>query len=209
MFNVINYCLSASQELHSIATNKNGEPHRLENNKETNSLVNSTESVSLVCDFEKEGPSMLAVKRKRDSQRSIPAKPLLRERKMHVNQELKSKTRKMADKPLTVVVQRPKCMPSPCKSVELNEILLFKLSGFCEWPCFVTRIESGMIHIEFFGDHTIQKSKIGTKFFKFQESYELILFNLRKRKTQLYQKSVREAEIALGIDEHISILNRI
>lgn len=195
--------------MHSKETNENGEPHRLDDNKETNSLVDSTESVSLVCDFEKEGSSMLAVKRKRGNEISIPAKRLLRDRKMHVNHEIKSKTRKMADNPLTVVAQKPKCMPLPCKSVELNEILLFKLSGFCEWPCYATRIDNGMIHIEFFGDHTIQKSKIGTKFFKFQESHELILFNLRKRKTKLYEKSVREAEIALGIDEHMSILNRV
>lgn len=85
---------------------------------------------------------------------------------------------------------------------------MFKLAGYCEWPARVKKIVGDTIHIEFFGDHTTQIAKIG-KCFKFEDMTDTILFNLRTRKTVLYSKSIREAEIELGIPQEMSLLNQI
>lgn len=132
--------------------------------------------------------------------------PKLRPRQTQMKTVPKIRTKKDTTKSLAH--RRPKSMPSRCQAVEIGQVVLFKLTGYCEWPASVTQIDDSMAHIQFYGDRTIQKSKI-TNFYKFEDSLEIILFNLRSRKTQLYKKAVREAEIDLGIPEHSSILNQI
>lgn len=128
------------------------------------------------------------------------------EKKMDEQPKIQKKSNKSDSRAL--VLRRPKLMPNRCQTVEIGQVILYRLSGFCEWPAEVTSVDGIMAHIKFFGDRTTQKSKIAN-FFKFEDSHEIILYNLRNRKTALYRKSVREAEIVLGIPEQFSILNQI
>lgn len=82
------------------------------------------------------------------------------------------------------------------------------MRGYCALPSIITSVQNGVIEIEFYGDHTTPKASIN-HFYKFVDSDQMILANLRGRKTPLYAKAIREAEIALGIDEEHSIINRI
>lgn len=116
--------------------------------------------------------------------------------------------KKTRAKKLAVAIRRPKSTAEPCKNVLLGQVIVFKLTGYCEWPACVKQIVGDSIHIEFFGDHTTQIAKVG-KCFNFEDMAEMMLFNLRTRKTALYSKSIREAEVELGIPQEISLLNRI
>lgn len=95
--------------------------------------------------------------------------------------------------------------PKPADSASIGEVMLCKMKGYCEWPCFVTHIEHGLISVEFFGDHTTHRAAIHN-FYKFADCFDIILNNLKGRKNPLYRKSVREAEIVLGIPPHLSIV---
>lgn len=97
---------------------------------------------------------------------------------------------------------------TPAKSVQLGEVVLCKMRGFCEWPARVTGFENGLILVEFFGDHTTHKAAIHN-FYKFEDSSDAIRDNLRGRKNPLYSKSIREAECVLGIPLIDSVTNRI
>lgn len=97
--------------------------------------------------------------------------------------------------------------PKPCDSIEKGDVVLCKMRGYCEWPGIVTGFERNLVVIRFFGDDTIHKAAIDN-FYRFEQSYELIAFNLRMRKTPLYSKSIREAEESLGIPSQQSIFNQ-
>lgn len=103
-------------------------------------------------------------------------------------------------------------MPKKCSYVEVGQIVLFKLRGYCEWPALVTRIERNIIFVQFFGDQTTQKGKI-EHFYSFEENHRLIIFNYTSKKNEnqkaLYKKAVKEAELVLGIPEGKSIMNLI
>lgn len=96
----------------------------------------------------------------------------------------------------------------PVKSVQLGEVVLCKMRGFCEWPCIVKGFEKGMVSVEFFGDYSVHKAAL-SNFYNFSESCDVILANLRGRKTPLYMKSIKEAEAVLGIPLSNSITNEI
>lgn len=104
--------------------------------------------------------------------------------------------------------RRPK-KPVPCETVQINEIVSFKMRGFCIWPGRVISIINNVVEVEFFGDKSTQKSVLGPNICKFDDSAEQIICNLRNIKSPLYRKAVREAEIFLGVPESQSILNRI
>lgn len=93
------------------------------------------------------------------------------------------------------------------ENVQLGEIVLCKMRGFCEWPARVTGFENTQIAVQFFGDNTTHRAAIHN-FYKFEESSDIILANLQGRKNPLYWKSIREAELALGIPSSHSITNR-
>lgn len=95
----------------------------------------------------------------------------------------------------------------PLEHVEKGDVVLCKMRG-CPWPAFVTGFDNNLIVIEFFGDHTTHKAAI-SNFYEFKEAHELIIANLRTRKSALYSKAVKEAEIMLGIPVQNSILNQI
>lgn len=120
----------------------------------------------------------------------------------HVKKTLKTRTE------VASVRRRPK-KPIPCKRVDINDVVLFKMRGFCEWPARVIAIEKNIVEVKFFGDYTTQKSVLGENIFKFEDSMEIILFNLKNRQTAAYGKAIREAEILLGVPEQHSILNKI
>lgn len=104
-----------------------------------------------------------------------------------------------------------KAAPKKVASLMVGEIALCKMRGFCEWPCVVTAvhgIDRKMIEVEFFGDHTIHKAKIDN-FFDIKQSFNVILDNLKRLKSPLYEKSIQEAEIAMGILPEQSILNQM
>lgn len=82
------------------------------------------------------------------------------------------------------------------------------MRGFCEWPARVTGFENALILVEFFGDYTTHKAGINN-FYKFEESSDVILANLRGRKNPLYSKSIREAEAVLGVPMRDSVTNRV
>lgn len=111
-------------------------------------------------------------------------------------------------KPKTVATFRQVLKPTPCDDVKEGQIVLCKMKGYCEWPAKVTGFEKNLIKVEFFGDHTTQKTAI-KNIFCFEDSCDLILSNLRMKKTPLYSKSVREAECVLGITKEKSIFNRL
>lgn len=91
---------------------------------------------------------------------------------------------------------KPKLVP--IEQVEIGDIVLCRLRGFCAWPSTVVAIEKTVIDVEFFGDQSTPKTSI-KNIFKFSESAEVILDNLKGRKNPLLSKAVREAEIMLGI----------
>lgn len=116
---------------------------------------------------------------------------------------------KVTKKSTAIVKAQPIAKLTPCCSVELGEVVLCKMRGFCEWPAIVTEIKDNMIHVEFFGDYTTHKAAINGNFFKFKESYDAIKFNLLYKKKPLYSKAVAEAEISLGVPFAKSIFRLI
>lgn len=94
--------------------------------------------------------------------------------------------------------------PTLLEKVELNEIILCKMTGFCEWPAKVLSIDGNRIHVQFYGDKTTACTSIG-HVFSFEQSAETIIRNLKSKKRPLYAKSVREAEIALKIPSCLSL----
>lgn len=92
--------------------------------------------------------------------------------------------------------------------VEINDIVLCKMRGYCLWPAMVTGVKNGLVSIQFFGDHTNHTAAM-KNFFKFENSSEFILTLLQGRKNPLLAKSIREAELALEIPIKYSLLNRI
>lgn len=137
--------------------------------------------------------------------RQIEPIPRLRPR-LATNQPMKIREKK---KNTVLVSKRVPIKPEPCKHVEVNQIVLFRMRGFCEWPSRILSIDKNVVEVQFFGDRTTQKSVLGENIFKFEESTELILFNLRNRKKKDYEKAIKEAEMMMRIPEEMSILNRV
>lgn len=107
-----------------------------------------------------------------------------------------------------IVSVRPAFKLKPCESVENGAVILCKLRGYCEWPAFVTKIDGNMIAVEFFGDHTTHKTT-SKNIFNFGDGHDLMVSQLRARKSPLYKRVVEEAEGVLGVPQEFSILNRI
>lgn len=79
--------------------------------------------------------------------------------------EEKSKIKKSTEvKCEQKAVAKYKSKLKPCENVKIDEVLLCKMKGYCEWPCLVTRFEKNLIKIEFFGDHTTHKAAISNFF---------------------------------------------
>lgn len=76
-----------------------------------------------------------------------------------------------------VTIRRPRPKAFPCDHVELGQIVLFKMNGYCEWPAIVTGFEGNLIHVRFFGDNTTCKGVI-KNFFDFKRSSEIVIANL-------------------------------
>lgn len=134
--------------------------------------------------------------------------PTLRLRPRLMKNETKKTREKKSCKAL-VARRVPIIRPEPCKEVEINQIVLFKMRGHCEWPAYVLSKEGNIVEVEFFGDHTTQRSALGENILQFENSSELILFNLRNRKKADYQKAIKEVEIVMRVSPENSILNRI
>lgn len=98
--------------------------------------------------------------------------------------------------------------PKRCDKVNIGEIVMCKMRGFNEWPAIVTGFENNLIVVEFFGDHKTHKSSI-KNVFKFKDCSEIILSNLKTKKSPLFAKSVQETEVWLGISDEHSIFKRI
>lgn len=101
---------------------------------------------------------------------------------------------------------KPSKNPKPASRVEIGEVVVCKMKGFCEWPAIVTGVDGRMVSVEFFGDHTTHRAAINN-FFKFAECGDMIRSNLVKQKKPLYHKSIREAELVLGVPQEICISN--
>lgn len=117
----------------------------------------------------------------------------------------------------TVSVQAPKkrntalkryrsgTAPTQLETVEISQILLCRMRGFCEWPAKVLLInDDDNIYVEFYGDHTFQWTNINN-LFSFKDSAEIIMQNIKSKKRPLYAKSVKEAEVDLNIPSHLSL----
>lgn len=115
---------------------------------------------------------------------------------------MKSKKRSKA------VVKPKKLTPKSVTSVQIGEVVLCKMRGFCSWPAMVTDLKGKLVAVKFFGDNTTHKSAL-KHIFKFAESSEIILENLKGRKNPMYEKSIREAEAVLGITSENSIINQV
>lgn len=116
-----------------------------------------------------------------------------------------SKAKTKSKKPSKALV-RIKHNSMRLENVDIGQVLLCKMRGFAEWPCVVTSINGNSIHVLFYGDRTTHKTTIA-HLFDFRHCIELILDNLKRLKSLLYQRSVREAEVSLGIPFELSILN--
>lgn len=115
-------------------------------------------------------------------------------------------TKKKKKRVLVVAHRMP--IATPCDQVVIGQVILCKMRGYCEWPAKVTGFDSTLICIEFYGDHTTHKSTL-CNCFKFEQSHEIIIANLKSKKTPLYKKSVLEAERELNIPPELSIINKI
>lgn len=98
--------------------------------------------------------------------------------------------------------------PVPHNLVQIGEIVLCKIGGWTEWSAIVSDINGNSIHVEFFGDHKTHITTI-KNIYRFDLSSNYILYNLRRFKTQLYAKAVKEAETYLGIPPDQSIFSRL
>lgn len=120
----------------------------------------------------------------------------------------KPSPKKRATKKGRAIVKSSKLKPKPIEDVQLGEIVLCKMKGFCEWPARVIAFENGQIVVEFFGDHTTHRTAI-KNIFKFEDCSDIIISNLHGRKKPMYSKSIQEAELLMGISLTNSITNRI
>lgn len=109
---------------------------------------------------------------------------------------------------MALVKSRSSKPAKPCDGVEEGKIVLCKIRGYCHWPAVVTGIENNLISIEFFGDKTTQKTSL-TNLYSFEDSHDIILNNLRTKKTLLYSKAVCEAECVSRVPPEKSLLNQI
>lgn len=96
----------------------------------------------------------------------------------------------------------------PVSTVEIGQVILCKLRGWCEWPGRVSQIVNDKIKVTFYGDYSITWTSIG-HIFSFENSVDNIMMNLRTKKTPLYAKSICEAEVNLRIPPHLSLLKKV
>lgn len=108
----------------------------------------------------------------------------------------------------TALVRAKHPMAVLCERVDVNDVILCKMRGFCPWPALVTEINGNSVFVEFFGDHTTQKTTLANTY-KFNDSSELILHNLLRLKNPLFARAVQEAELALRIPESVSIFGKM
>lgn len=116
--------------------------------------------------------------------------------------------KKNKNKNKAIVKPRSILKPKPLERVEMGQVLLCKMRGYCMWPGFVTGFDKNLVIIEFFGDNTTYRAAINN-FFSFEDSHDIIINNLRTKKTQIYAKAITEAEYVLGIPAEKSIFNQI
>lgn len=121
------------------------------------------------------------------------------------NAKEKGKTEKKAKKRALVPLGKK---PKQCGKLEIGDVILCKIRGYAEWPCFVTGLNGNSVDVKFFGDNTTFKTTI-KNCFSFEESFDTIIFNLRNLKRNLYEKAVKEAEMVLGISPQNSILKQV
>lgn len=113
-------------------------------------------------------------------------------------------TEKKVAKKSTALVRVKQPHALGCEKVAVGDVILCKMRGYCPWPAFVTKINGNSVFVEFFGDHTTQKTTLAN-LYKFQGSGDLVLANLKRLKSPLFSKAVREAEVVLNIPENVSI----
>lgn len=133
--------------------------------------------------------------------------PKLRLRHRHVDVPVDNivKGKKKSNK---LVKRQPISKPQLCDSIEMGQVVLCKMRGHSAWPAKVIGFVNDRVTVEFYGDHTyIDSSR--ANIYSFEGSSDLLLANLRTKKTELYRKSVREAEIALSVPLEYSIVNQI
>lgn len=82
------------------------------------------------------------------------------------------------------------------------------MKGFAMWPAVVTGFQKKLIEINFFGDNTSHKAAL-CNFYKFEESHDIMIANLKTKKTPLYKKAILEAEYMLNIPPKMSLTNKI
>lgn len=81
-------------------------------------------------------------------------------RNAHVALRAKEQPALVEEASKTIATFRQALKPTPCDHVERGQVVLCKMRGFCEWPAIVTGFEKNLITVEFFGDHTTQKTAI-------------------------------------------------
>lgn len=125
-----------------------------------------------------------------------------------VDAKAQSKEQTKSGKKSQALIKSTSIKPKPLETTKVGEVLLCKLRGYCEWPALVNSITNGIVNVTFFGDNTTAKTTI-KNCFSFSDSTEFVMSMVQKKKNPLYSKSVKEAEVSLGIPNQNSIFNLI
>lgn len=105
----------------------------------------------------------------------------------------KSKKQTKSGKKSQALIKSNSIKPKPLDCIQIGQVVLCKLRGYCEWPALVNSITGDSINVTFFGDNTTARTTI-KNCYSFADSAEFIMNLIKKKKNPLFAKSVREAE---------------
>lgn len=116
-----------------------------------------------------------------------------------------------AKRPRTQIVARiepiAKFKSASRDELVLDQVVLAKMKSYQPWPAILKTFRPSCVEVHFFGDETtgtVPYDGIGF----FENNIQLIISNLRKN-IRGYEKAVRTAELLLGVNSELSILNKI
>lgn len=128
----------------------------------------------------------------------------LRERKQEINLVKPAAKRVCLD--LVKRIKTPNLITVPQTDLVQGLVVLAKMKKYPAWPAIIMSLRKTCANVQYFGENstgTVPYHSIGL----FQNNHELIIHNLTNKTLRGYDKSVREAEVSLGIPLELSIVN--